>query len=142
MTRMSDADLRRYQRRHPHLFPDQPATPPPVAGYLAASQSNGYAKEADFQAAACAQLKARGWRVQEALKGSDSGGTVWYTPGWPDLQMYKPDGQRRMWFVELKQPGKKPTAKQLECHEYLRAAGFLVVVAWHLDAVLEAEATQ
>lgn len=139
---MSDTDLQRYQRRHLHLFPNQPAPLSPVAGYLTARHSNGYAREADFQQAARAALTARGWYVQESLKGSRNGGAVWYGKGWPDLQIWREDGSRRMWFVELKQPGNKPDEDQLECHARLRAGGFLVVVAWLLDTVLAAEATQ
>ncbi|GAA5513618.1 hypothetical protein Dcar01_02362 [Deinococcus carri] len=83
-----------------------------------------------------------GWSVQESLKGSSKGGTVWYTPGWPDLVVYLEDGQRRLWFAELKQPGNKPTAEQLACHLRLRASGFTVVVAWTLQELLVTEAQE
>ncbi|MBB5362097.1 hypothetical protein [Deinococcus humi] len=34
---------------------------------------------------------------------------------------------RCLWFAELKQPGNKPSAAQLDCHARLCAAGFWVV---------------
>jgi hypothetical protein len=61
----------------------------------------------------------RGWRAQRALK---SGGTL---AGMPD-SMVLWDG--RTFFLELKLPGKKPTARQAACHADLRAAGFPVAV--------------
>ena len=61
----------------------------------------------------------RGWRAQRALK---SGGTL---AGMPD-SMVLWDG--RAYFLELKLPGKKPTARQAACHAALRAAGFPVAV--------------
>lgn len=46
--------------------------------------------------------------------------------GVPDRLVCLPGG--RVVFVELKAPGKKPTALQLLQHEKLRALGFLVFV--------------
>ena len=80
------------------------------------------------------QLTLRGWDVQESYKGSAGGGPVWYTPGWPDLVLYR--AQRRIWFAELKQPGNKPTETQLARHARLRNAGFRVVVAYDLNTLL------
>lgn len=53
--------------------------------------------------------------------------------------LYLPDGRRRLWFAELKQPSNKPSADQLACHARLRAAGFRVVVAYTLAELLAAE---
>lgn len=129
--------LREYRRRHPHLFPEdaQPAPPSPPAPL----RDNGYPNEAAFQAAAVRELTALGWCVQESYKGSARGGGAWMTVGWPDLALYLPDGRRRLWFAELKQPGNKPSDDQLACHARLRAAGFRVVVAYTLAELLAAE---
>lgn len=129
--------LREYRRRHPRLFPEEAQPSPPPAP--APPRDNGYPNEAAFQAAAVRELTALGWHVQESLKGSQRGGPVWYTAGWPDLVLYLPDGRRRLWFAELKQPGNKPSADQLACHARLRAAGFRVVVAYTLAELLAAE---
>ncbi|MBB5234449.1 VRR-NUC domain-containing protein [Deinococcus budaensis] len=141
LTPFDETFLRKYKRRHPHLFPQDAAPAPadqPGAG-LPRSASNGYATEAEFQTAAKSALEGRGWDVQESLKGSHGGGTVWYTPGWPDLAIYLQDGTRRLWFAELKQPGRTPTDEQLACHARLRNAGFRVVVAWTLEGLLAIE---
>lgn len=101
------------------------------------SAPNGYPSEAAFQADAVEQLTLLGWDVQESLKGSQGGGPVWYTPGWPDLVLYR--SPRRIWFAELKQPGHRPSPGQLACHARLRGAGFRVVVAYDLQTLLDAE---
>lgn len=103
------------------------------------SRSNGYPNEAAFQTDAVRHLAELDWCVQESLKGSSGNGAVYYTPGWPDLQVYRLDGQRRLWFAELKQPGNRPDDAQLACHARLRAAGFTVIVAWTLQDVLHTE---
>jgi hypothetical protein len=46
--------------------------------------------------------------------------------GMPDRIVLMPGG--RIWFVELKSPGKKPTPRQLFVHGWLRGLGFEVVV--------------
>lgn len=139
LTPFDDAFLRAYQRRFPHLFPDlqTPAPAPRPDGGLPRSASNGYASEATFQADAVEQLILLGWDVQEGPQGSAGGGAVWYTAGWPDLTLYR--APRRLWFAELKQPGNKPSAAQLDCHARLRAAGFRVVVVWTLNDLLAVE---
>lgn len=48
--------------------------------------------------------------------------------GLPDRIILMPRG--RVYFVELKSAGKKPTARQLKVHEQLRAMGFCV---WTVD---------
>lgn len=48
--------------------------------------------------------------------------------GLPDRIILMPRG--RVYFVELKSAGKKPTARQLKVHEQLRAMGFSV---WTVD---------
>lgn len=130
-----DRWLAEYRRRHPHLFPDEP-TPTPGP---APPRSNGYENEAAFQADAVDKLKELGWDVQESYKGSQRGGQIWMTPGWPDLVATLPDGRRRIVFFELKQPGNKPTDDQLACHARLRRAGFRVIVAYTLDDLLTAQ---
>lgn len=139
LTPFDDAFLRAYQRRFPHLFPDH-QTPAPAStpdGGLPRSASNGYVSEAAFQADAVEHLILLGWEIQETLKGSRGNSTVYVTPGWPDLVIYR--APRRIWFAELKQPGNKPSAAQLECHARLRAAGFRVVVVWTLHDLLAVE---
>ena len=72
MTRMSESELRAYQRKHPHLFPEPPApapAPAPAAG-LPASASNGYTSEKAFQADVVRELTARG---ADAAVGARSG---------------------------------------------------------------------
>lgn len=49
-----------------------------------------------------------------------------YQKGLPDRMVLMPGG--RIYFVELKSEGKKPTAIQLWVHEQLRALGFKVYV--------------
>lgn len=44
----------------------------------------------------------------------------------PDRIVLMPEG--RIWFAELKAPGKKPTEAQQREHERLRALGFTVLV--------------
>jgi len=61
----------------------------------------------------------------------DVGGLAmkWVSPGnngVPDRIVFLPGG--RIVFVELKAPGKKPTALQLHQHERLRTLGQLVIV--------------
>lgn len=139
LTPFDDTWLRGYRRRHPDLFKHEqtPAPGPDAGAGLPRSASNGYASEALFQAAAVEALILLGWQVHESYLGSDGGGGAWLTPGFPDLMVYR-EG-RRLWFAELKQPGRKPTDVQLAYHARLRAAGFRVVVAWTLAGVLTIE---
>lgn len=137
---LTDADLAAYRARHPHLFPAQPARADLVNTYLPASHSNGYASEAEFQADVVKTLETFGWHVQESLKGSARGGQVFYTVGFPDLQIYR--APRRMTFIELKQPGNRPSEAQLACHARLREAGFAVTVAYTLEQALAAAAEE
>lgn len=65
----------------------------------------------------------RGWRAQRALKSSGC------AAGWPDSEIVY-DG--RVYFLELKLPGKKPTKLQSERHEQLRRAGAPVGVGTSL----------
>ena len=43
----------------------------------------------------------------------------------------------RVWFVEVKAPGRKPTPKQLKVHKMLRELGFQVLVLDSIQAVDE-----
>lgn len=141
LSHFTEAELREYRRRHPHLFPESqaPASATKPSAGLPRSASNGYVSEAAFQAAAVEQLIYLGWEVQEGPQGSKGGGPIFYTAGWPDLTIYRQDGQRRLWFAELKQPGNKPSPEQLACHARLRAAGFRVIVCWTLEELLAIE---
>jgi len=51
----------------------------------------------------------------------------------PDRVCLLPDG--RIFFVELKAPGKKPTKLQLLEHKKIRAMGFEVLIIDHKDHV-------
>lgn len=136
MTRMSESELREYRRRHPHLFPEPPApapAPAPAAG-LPASATNGYASEKAFQADVVRELTARGWTVWQMYLGSQRGGSVHMTRGIPDLFAFRAPGL--LLWLELKQPGNKPSPAQLERHEELRRAGLPITVAWTLEQVL------
>lgn len=53
--------------------------------------------------------------------------------GIPDRLVVLPDG--KMFFVELKQPGKKPRPLQLKRHADLRKLGFEVYVIDSLDTL-------
>lgn len=53
--------------------------------------------------------------------------------GIPDRLVVLPDG--KMFFVELKQPGKKPRPIQLKRHADLRKLGFDVYVVDSLDTL-------
>lgn len=51
----------------------------------------------------------------------------WFV-GMPDRLIL---GNGKVWFVELKAPGKKPSKMQLMCHKYLLKLGFKV---WVIDS--------
>lgn len=53
--------------------------------------------------------------------------------GIPDRLVVLPNG--KMFFVELKQPGKKPRALQLKRHADLKRMGFEVYVIDSLDTI-------
>lgn len=56
----------------------------------------------------------------------------WFT-GLPDRIVLMPGG--RLWFVELKAPGKKPKPRQVIVHAMLRKLGFSVEVIDTTDGV-------
>lgn len=136
---MTEAELREYRRRHPHLFPETspPAPAPAPSAGLPRSASNGYADEKAFQADVVRELTARGWTVWQMYLGSERGGSVWASKGLPDLFAFRAPGL--LLWLELKQPGNKPSLAQLERHEELRRAGLPITVAWTLEQVLRAE---
>jgi hypothetical protein len=81
-------------------------------------------------------------RLEQALVRAvrDVGGLAlkWTSPGTtgvPDRIVFLPNG--RIVFVELKAPGKKPTALQAKIHEQLRRLGQTVLV---IDSLEEARA--
>lgn len=60
----------------------------------------------------------------------------WVSPGnngVPDRMVLMPGG--RIWFVELKAPGKAPTKLQLSQHKRLRELGFQVSVIDSIEGV-------
>lgn len=69
----------------------------------------------------------RGWRAQRALKSSGC------AAGWPDSEIV---WEGRIYFLELKMPGNKPTKLQAERHEELRRAGAKVAVATSLSELV------
>jgi hypothetical protein len=70
--------------------------------------------------------KSRGWLFWKL--------TILGFPGVPDRVVLCPGG--RIFFVEFKAPGKKPTPLQEAWHRKLRALGFMVYV---IDAVADFE---
>ncbi len=70
------------------------------------------------------QLEKDGWYVVKIITCSKN--------GWPDLQAMKDNKIR---FIEVKQPGKKPTALQTYMHQKLRSLGFTVIVAQGVEDV-------
>ena len=56
-----------------------------------------------------------------------------YIKGLPDRLVLMPNG--KIYFVELKSQGKKPTPMQLHIHEKLRLMGFKVYVIDSLNAL-------
>ncbi|GAA5515074.1 hypothetical protein Dcar01_03838 [Deinococcus carri] len=113
-------------------MPSAPAALP--SGGLPRSASNGYASEAAFQADAVRELEARGWTVWQMFLGSTRGGSIWATKGIPDLLAFR--APRTLLWLELKQPGNRPSEAQLERHAELRAAGFRIAVVWTLTDLL------
>ncbi len=72
------------------------------------------------------------WKVKR------SGGLClkFVSPGWngvPDRLVLLPHGKAG--FIEVKAPGKKPTAQQIYRHEQLRILGFKVFVLDDPDAI-------
>lgn len=59
----------------------------------------------------------------------------WVSPGHPHVPDRIVVLGARVWFVEVKAPGKKPTAAQLREHERLASAGATVWVVDGLDGV-------
>lgn len=76
--------------------------------------------------------------IRPLTKLADKLGVVWErnhkgagaSSGWPDLKLYIDGG--RVWLVEMKQKGKKPTALQMLRIETLRGLGY--DVDWFSDA--------
>lgn len=66
----------------------------------------------------------RGWRAQAALKAN---GTL---AGMPDSMVL---WGGRVFFLELKMPGRRPGPAQVACHAALRRAGFPVAVCTTLE---------
>lgn len=74
--------------------------------------------ESKIQTSIKNHLISKGWLVVKILQCSLN--------GWPDLQAHK-DGVTV--FIEVKQPGKKPTELQAYRIEQLRKRGFETIVA-------------
>lgn len=81
-------------------------------------------RESIIQSKIKTKLEAAGWLVTKLIQTSTNGIT--------DLMALK-DGQ--VVFIEVKQPGSKPTTLQLYRHEQLRNKGFAVVVAYSITDI-------
>lgn len=69
-------------------------------------------------------LEKHGWLVNKMIQTSLN--------GWPDLECIK---NRRIVYIEVKQPGKKPTDLQLYRHRQLRDHGMEVITATSLKEI-------
>ena len=79
-------------------------------------------------------------RIEQALKKAveKRGGIAWkyIAPakrGVPDRIVLMPGG--KIWFIELKAPGKRPTAIQLKRKAQIESMGFMVRIIDSLEAV-------
>jgi len=63
-------------------------------------------------------------------------GRYMVSSGWPDFAIFP--GKGRVFFVELKAPGKKPTPLQEYQFQMLRADGYAVHVADSFDNAVQA----
>lgn len=95
--------------------------------------ADGRPLESAIQAQLVSYLRLAGWTVWEMQLGSQGGGSVYCTPGIPDLYICRPG--RALW-LEVKRPvtGKLSKA-QVERHAELRAAGQQVHVVRSLEDV-------
>lgn len=73
--------------------------------------------ESTIQKKIISKLKKNGWYVNKVILCNN--------PGHPDIEAYK---DNRAIFIEVKQPGCKPTELQLYRHRELRKQGFEVYV--------------
>ncbi|AZS06601.1 RecB-like exonuclease [Mycobacterium phage JacoRen57] len=80
-----------------------------------------------------------GKKVREFLESK--GAFVFKVHGGPQMMAGLPDlivcHKGMFWGVEMKQPGQKPTPRQLFVHSLIRRAGGGVIVATCVDDVLE-----
>lgn len=78
-----------------------------------------------------------GTRIRKYLEGA--GAFVFKVHGGPQMMAGLPDlivcYQGKFWGVEVKQPGQKPTARQLFVHSLIRKSGGEVIVATCVDDV-------
>lgn len=81
-------------------------------------------RESLIQANIKKYLELRGWFVTKLLQTT--------TNGIPDLMALK---DSRCVFIEVKQPGRRPTPLQEYRHEQLRKKGFEVIVATSLTDI-------
>lgn len=87
--------------------------------------------ETNLQRRIVKMLRARGWYAQKVHSSR------YAQAGWPDLLAIR-DG--RCLFIEVKMPGREPTALQEAMHDRLRSAGAQVEVAWSVEDAQRAAA--
>jgi Holliday junction resolvase len=80
--------------------------------------------EAALQARIKKAMEAAGWLVLRPITNS--------TAGWPDLFCLRAG---RTCFIEVKQPGNKPTRLQAVRHRQLEDQGFMVIIATSTEDV-------
>ena len=91
--------------------------------------------ESDIQRDIIIGLRAFGFKVYRMNAGYIRKNVKLAEDGTPDLLVALDKG-RSMW-IEVKQPGKLPTDKQLQRHAELRALGHKVIVAYCVEDVIE-----
>lgn len=117
----------------------EPAADTPRPAEARVVRRGGAPREQDIQRGILDALAWRGvyaLRINSGAIRTERGGMVRGAPaGTPDVLCIV--GGRAV-FLEVKRPGNKPTALQLEMHARLRAAGATVVVVTSVDEALEA----
>lgn len=89
--------------------------------------------ETEIQKQIIDHLTKQGWMVFRMNSGSRAG-TRLHKKGTPDLMAQK-DGET-IW-IEVKKPSGKLSPDQLKKHKEIRANGFIVIVAFSLQDVIE-----
>lgn len=85
--------------------------------------------ETEIQKEIIDYLKSIGFDVYRMNSGR-KGGITLHTPGTPDLMAQR--NGLTIW-IEVKQPGKKPTKIQLKRHKEITENGFIVIVATSVE---------
>lgn len=99
------------------------------------SKTDGLPLESTIQTHIVRCLMLKGWQVWEMQKGSKGNGSVYCTPGIPDLYVFHKMG-RALW-MEVKRPGTgRLSPAQKERHHELTVCGLPVHVVTSVDDVL------